>query len=141
MTFKYKVGNIIREKSGTFRQYRIDWEKKCRSKFQKRVKDYLYHFWRNHIVFEEFPVPGTRSTLDLYNATLRVAVECQGRQHNEFIPFFHGGGAAGFRGGFGAQVKRDMGKHEWCELNEITLVEIFEEDVLNYHFAEEHGLI
>ena len=39
-------------------KYRINWNKKCRSKIQFKVKQFLLPYWRNHICFEEFPVYG-----------------------------------------------------------------------------------
>ena len=33
-------------------RFRIDWEKKSRSKIQKKVKDFLKDNWENHVVYE-----------------------------------------------------------------------------------------
>jgi len=71
-------------------KYRIDWEKKSRSKFQTRIKNIVNPYWSSHIVFEEFPVVSTRLSLDIYNETLKVAIEVQGRQHTKYVKFFHG---------------------------------------------------
>ena len=62
-------------------KYLVDWDKKCRSKIQKKVKDLLYPHWVADIVFEEMPVLGTRMTLDFYNANLKMAIEVDGNQH------------------------------------------------------------
>ena len=62
-------------------KYLINWEDKSRSKFQKRVKDFLKEYWCNDIVFEEFRIVGTRLSLDFYNANKKVAVEVQGKTH------------------------------------------------------------
>ena len=46
------------------KKYLIDWDKPSRSKFQTSVKRFLYNYWKNDIVFEEFRVVGSRLTLD-----------------------------------------------------------------------------
>lgn len=48
---------------------RIKWRGKSRSKLQLTVKNFLEPYWKNHIVFEEFPVYGTRMSVDFLNAT------------------------------------------------------------------------
>ena len=70
-------------------KFLIDWDKKSRSKIQFKVKQFLKPYWQNHIVYEEFPVYGTRLKVDLLNATKKVAVEVNGRQHSSFNKFFH----------------------------------------------------
>jgi hypothetical protein len=42
------------------KNYLIDWDGSSRSKIQFNVKKFLYKYWKNHIVFEEFPVAGTK---------------------------------------------------------------------------------
>jgi len=105
----------------------INWEASSRSKRQKAVKDFLKDYWFNHVTFEEFPVVGTRLTLDFYNANKRVAVEVQGAQHTRYTKFFHGG----HKNNYLEQLKRDQMKEEFCEINEITLVEIYDSDLIN----------
>ena len=67
----------------------IDWEGKSRSKLQFKFKQFFYPYWKNHIVYEEFPVYGTMLKVDILNATKRIAVEIQGNQHESFNEFFH----------------------------------------------------
>ena len=73
MIFLTKAGKEQKIKNST--RYLIDWNKKCRSKIQKRVKDLLHGYWDADVVFEEFPVAGTRMTLDFYNANKKIAIE------------------------------------------------------------------
>ena len=61
------------------KKYLIDWHKPSRSKFLTKVKKFLFEYWQNDIVFEEFRVVGTRLTLDFYNANKKIAVEYNGR--------------------------------------------------------------
>lgn len=108
------------------KKYLINWEDKSRSKFQKKVKDFLKEYWCNDIVFEEFRIVGTRLSLDFYNANKKVAVEVQGAQHIKFVKHFHKN-----RLKYLEQLKRDQKKLDFCDLNSIKLVEIYPTDVVN----------
>ena len=70
-------------------KYRIDWDAHSKSKLQFEVKQFLKEFWLNHIVYEEFPVYGSRMRVDFLNATRKIAVEVNGAQHASFNKFFH----------------------------------------------------
>lgn len=111
-------------------KYLIDWDGLSKSKFQKSVKDFLKDYWQRQVVFEEFPVAGSRMTFDFYNANQKIAIEVQGGQHTKYVPFFHGG----YKNNYLMQLKRDNDKHDFCELNEIKLVEIYEKDKLSKSF-------
>jgi hypothetical protein len=117
-------------------KYLIDWEKPSRSILQKNAKDFLYSYWKNHAVFEEFPVAGTKMTLDFYNATKKIAVEVQGRQHHKYVPYFHGKRKMGYLN----QVKRDLDKKKYCEMNDVLLVEILEGDNLTKDLFKKLGM-
>lgn len=106
-------------------KYIIDWDKKSRSKVQFETKQFLRDFWKNQIVYEEFPVFGSRMTIDILNATKKVAIEVQGKQHTEFNKFFHGNSREKYLQG----IKRDLKKAEWLENNDFILVEINEDEV------------
>ena len=106
-------------------KYRINWNKKCRSKIQFKVKQFLLPYWRNHICFEEFPVYGTRLKVDIINFTRKIAIEVQGNQHYSFNKFFH----SNSRMKYLDSIRRDNQKIEWLELNNIKLVEILENEV------------
>ena len=70
-------------------KYLINWESKSRSKLQKKVKDFLFTVWSNSVVYEEFPVYGTKMKVDFLNATSKLAIEVNGDQHLKFNKFFH----------------------------------------------------
>ncbi|MAH50990.1 hypothetical protein CMI37_34560 [Candidatus Pacearchaeota archaeon] len=108
-------------------KYLIDWNKKSRSKLQKKVKDFLKPHWLSHIVYEEFPVYGTRLKVDILNATIKVAVEVNGPQHSSFNKFFHGNSRAKYL----ASIKRDWEKAKWLEKNGYKLIELEESDLEN----------
>lgn len=118
-------------------KYFVDWDKKTRSKFQDDVKQFLRPFWKNDVVLEEMRMIGTLCTFDLVNMTKRIVVEVQGAQHNAFNPHFHRGN----RMNFTAQIKRDLDKHAFCELNNLQLIEIYPKDKLSEQFFLELGVI
>ena len=105
-------------------KYLIKWNKKCKSKIQFKVKEFLKPYWKNHIVYEEFPVYGTRMKVDIVNATKKIAIEVQGRQHKEFNKFFHK-----TRANYLASIKRDQQKREWLEKNNFKVIEVEEEEI------------
>lgn len=137
MRFKIKRRNQIVLKYLNLKSYEIDWEAESKSKFQKRVKDLLFPYWNKHIVYEECPVAGSRMAFDFFNATKRIVVECQGKQHNDFMHYWHGDHPANFL----AQLRRDMSKQDFCELNDITFIEILEDDELSEELLEKLNLI
>ena len=113
----------------------IDWDGKSRSKFQFTVKQFLKTYWKGDVVFEELRIVGTRLSLDFYNANKKVAIEVQGQQHFKYIPFFHN-----TRGSYLKQIKRDVKKNEFCDLNKIHLVEIYPNDSLSKELFEKFGV-
>lgn len=105
-------------------KYLIKWDSKCKSILQFRVKQFLKPYWIGHVVYEEFPVYGTKLRVDILNASYKIAIEVQGAQHNEFH-YFHNGEPLNYLEG----IKRDFKKREWLELNEFTLIEINHDEV------------
>jgi len=114
------------------RRLLVKWNKDSRSIFQTDVKLFLCHYWKMDEVYEEFPLVGTKLSYDLYNDTQRIAVEVQGRQHTEFVKFFHGN-----RLKFLEQLKRDKMKEEFAAINDIKLVQIYPDDELCPKLFEE----
>lgn len=113
------------------KKYLIDWRKKTRSKFQDEVKRFLLKYWKDDVVFEELRLVETRLTFDFFNANKKIAIEVQGQQHTKFIPFFHGN-----RNKFLQQLKRDSKKYDFCEMNGIKLIEIYDVKELTKEFFE-----
>jgi len=135
MIFLTTTGRQQKIKNST--KYLIDWDKSCKSKIQKKVKDLLYPYWAADIVFEELPVVGTRMTLDFYNASRNIAVEVDGNQHYQFNKFFH----SNSRQNFLAQLQRDDKKEYFCEINQIRLARILESDNLNKSLLKQLDII
>lgn len=133
MKFKTLYGKEKSLKNAS--KYLVQWNKKTRSKFQDEVKKFLKQYWSQDIIFEELRILDTRMTFDLYNANKKIAIEVQGRQHTKYVPFFHRN-----RNQFLQQLKRDSKKLEFCEINNIKLVEIYDISELNKDFFESHKI-
>lgn len=79
----------------------------------------LAELFPQDMICEEVVVPGERFILDYLVPSMRLVVECQGRQHGVYVPYFHG-----TRQGFHRAQDRDARKRDWCELNRLTLIEV-----------------
>ena len=99
------------------------WERKVtgegRGKFQSLVGDLLAEIYPRDVICEEFPCSGDNLALDFFVPRKKIAIEVQGRQHGQFVEFFHGD-----KEGFDKQKKRDSRKEEWCRINKIRLIKI-----------------
>ena len=118
----------------------IDWDAKSRSKLQFKFKKFFYPYWKNHIVYEEFPVYGSMLKVDILNATKRIAVEIQGNQHESFNEFFHDHSRLKYL----QSIKRDVKKEKWLELNEFKFLELYESDLKNLspqYIEEKTGIL
>jgi len=128
--------NNKKKRCKNIKDYIVDWNSDSRSKFQTNVKRFIVKYWSDNVVFEEFPIVGTRLTLDFYNANKRVAIEVQGKQHTQYVEFFHQD-----RINYLHQLKRDQKKERFCEMNNIKLVTIFPNDIINTCLFESQGVI
>lgn len=105
----------------------IDWDGKSRSKLQFKFKQFFYPYWKNHIVYEEFPVYGTMLKVDILNATKKIAIEVQGNQHESFNEFFHDHSRLKYL----QSIKRDVKKEKWLQINKFKFLELYENDLKN----------
>lgn len=134
MVFKTLVGSSKRVSKA--KNYLIKWDDSSRSKMQYNCKQFLKQFWLNDIVFEEFPIAGTRLSIDFYNSNKKIAVEVQGGQHLKYTPHFHGKSKQTFL----SQVRRDNDKQEFCKINNIKLVEVYPGDELSKELFSSFGV-
>lgn len=96
-------------------------EKENQSGLHKRAKLLIKKLFPFYSLHEEVLLVGVsvKLYLDIYINSLRLAFEIQGAQHYTYNSFFYSS-AKDFR-----QAKaRDKMKKEWCELNNIDLVEL-----------------
>lgn len=117
-------------------RYKADWNGSTRSKGQTALKKFLYPYWKDKLIFEEMPLVGSKMTFDIVNITDKLIIEHQGLQHQKFVKHFHGTRVSKFLG----QIKRDMKKHEWAELNGFCLVETYSEKDFTYDFFLSKGI-
>jgi hypothetical protein len=92
------------------------------SKFHKTIFDFLREHYPQDEILQELPLPGTGLPplrLDFYLPLRHLAVEADGRQHEEFIKFFHKNKLEFLR-----SQKRDRDKEQWLTLNQLTLVRL-----------------
>lgn len=118
-------------------QYLIKWRGDSRSAAQKRVKTALHPYWYADVVFEEFPVIGTRLSIDFYNANKRIAIEVDGEQHYAMNDHFHHGCPKKFLD----QLKRDQIKEDFCLANKIRLVRLLDTETVTKELLKQHDLI
>lgn len=89
----------------------------------KRVLEKIFRkpFPKDRPNFLRNPVTGGNFNLELdcYNKDLQLAVEYSGKQHYEYIPYFHKNKEA-----FTNQKYRDYMKRTMCKDNKITLIEV-----------------
>lgn len=103
------------------------------SKLHRTVFAILKKQFPLSVIEQEFAITvvddrGIKNTLylDLFVPQFRIAIECQGRQHFERVGFFQSSNGDGFK----KQKQNDDLKKEWCEANDVTLIELrFDEDV------------
>lgn len=121
MVFRTLKGRTQKVKSAY--KYKVDWDGDSLSKVQKRVKDLLFPHWGSDYVYEEFPMAGTRLRFDFYNATRKIVIEVDGKQHFQFNRHFHNNSLSNFL----RQIDKDNSKEDFCELNGIKLYRIRED--------------
>jgi very-short-patch-repair endonuclease len=98
-----------------------------KSSLHLRAREILQSAFPTMQILEEVPIPLRRSEtlyLDFYLPLNKLCVEVHGEQHYRFVGHYHNNPM-----GFVKQKKRDKEKIEWCEINDITYVELpFDED-------------
>ena len=127
---EFKKLNSSRTERVTLDQYLIDWDRAV-SKPQKAVKDFLYPYWKHHRgVCEEFRIPGSKLRIDIINFQKNppIAIEVSPvATHRQYNAHFHRKSRLNFL----ATVNRDLDKHKWCDANDITFVEVYDDDIDN----------
>jgi hypothetical protein len=95
--------------------------KKFKSKYHLMAHDLIKTIYPLYTVYEETKLPGCKTALylDLFVPNVQLAIEIQGESHFKFIPHFHTNII-----GYAQAIARDREKREWCEINEISLIEL-----------------
>jgi hypothetical protein len=121
MTLYDIKGRLI---SKNVNKYLVEWDEPSLSKCQFAVKQFLKPFWRSSLVYEEFPVFGSKLRVDLLNGTYKIAIEVHGGQHESAKHFFHNNNPLNYLNSY----KRDVAKMDWLKANGFQLMEIYEHE-------------
>jgi hypothetical protein len=91
------------------------------SKLHKTAVSIINDMFPTINVLEEVTIPGRGNKLyiDIYIPIFNLAIEVNGRQHYNFVPYFHR-----TRFDFLKQKERDRIKREWCETNNIKILDL-----------------
>lgn len=115
------------------REYNLNLSKHIKNKLQSnksslhlKARELLSECFHGYEIYEEVKLPGSTNPknksvlfLDFFIPSLKIGVEVHGRQHFEYTPYFHKD-----KLGFLNHLYRDGLKTEWCEKNEIKLIEL-----------------
>lgn len=97
------------------------------SQLHIKTKELLEELYPNCIIKEELPIKISNRNLriDLYvDFPFCIAVECQGEQHDRFVPHFHRD-----QEGFRDYKRRDRLKDTWCYEKGIPLVYVYQHEL------------
>ena len=93
-----------------------------RSQLHLKARALLKELYPALQIIEEIPIQlkrSQRASLDFYINTIKTVIEVHGEQHYKFNTFYHSS-----RQDFINQKKRDNDLKEWCEINNMTYVEL-----------------
>ena len=96
-----------------------------KSKLHLSILDFLKLQFPGDVILQELPLPGSSVPplrLDFYLPLRKLAVEADGRQHYEFVAFFHKNLLE-----FHKSRARDKKKKNWLENNRIFLLRLPED--------------
>jgi len=103
-------------------------DKRLRSQYHLKARSLLKEIYPTCPILEEVPISIRRSEtlfLDFYIPLHSLCVEVHGEQHFKFNSFHYTSKLSFFKA-----KARDRDKKEWCDLNDITIIEFnFNEDV------------
>ena len=97
-------------------------DKRVRSEYHLRTRALLKEIFPTCQILEEVLIPvrkGRHLYLDFFLPLHNLSIEVHGEQHYKFIPFYHGSSL-----GFVNSQKRDREKVEWCNINNIEVIEL-----------------
>jgi hypothetical protein len=118
------VGLNNKEYNLSLPKYLKNKEHQNKSSFHLKARNLLFECFPSYTIYEEIKLPGSTNPknksvlfLDFFIPSLKIGIEVHGRQHFEYIPYFHKN-----KLGFYNHLYRDNLKQEWCEKNEIKLI-------------------
>lgn len=115
------------------REYNLKLSNTTRTTVSKphfRMRQLLAKLFPLEHIYEEVTLLGTRTNkrpsllfADFIIPSLKMVIEVDGGQHDEYNKFFHEDKAAYYKA-----VARDRDKSDWCDINGITLVRVKQKD-------------
>ena len=119
---------IVTGFDGREREWKLSRKSKAKkgrqSSLHKRTRLILRDLFRRDIILEEVSLPGsntvTRPSIlfaDFFIPSRNLMVEVHGRQHYEFVDFYHK-----TKSGFYKSQARDRDKISWGELNGVDII-------------------
>jgi len=93
-----------------------------KSALHLKARDIIKNCYPTLQILEEVPIPIKKSEsyfFDFYIPILKTAVEVHGEQHYKYVQFYHQNQLNFLR-----SQKRDREKKEWCDLNNIKIIEL-----------------
>ena len=118
--------NLKKKKKGPPRESKGETE--CRKVMQNIFKKSFTNSRPNYLNND---VTGQNLELDVFNSELKLAVEYNGKQHYEYVPFFHATKDAYYNQKYRDKMKRDMCKDLNIKLIEVPYT-VKIEDIENY---------
>ncbi len=94
------------------------------SEFQAKVYEKIREKYPNEIVLEEYNVCGSKLRIDFFLPRLGIAIEASPEHHVKHTKFFHGDRNSGK---FAGQIRRDITKEKFIEINGFKLIVIEDE--------------
>lgn len=104
-------------------KFKIKSKEECRSQAQYKLGQLLCQVFGRNNIFEDYPLPGTGNlSWDFWIPHRKIAIEWHGRQHFEYVKHFHQS-----KSGFRAQQNADSRKEQLANLNNVTLIILYDD--------------
>lgn len=128
-----------RKKNISIKPYLVCWDCDQGSDFSTEVLEFLYPYWRHDVVACELIVAGTKMRFDYVNLSKKIIVETDGEQHDDPDNYWN----QSDKFAYGKQMKRDLLKDRFAELNGFKMVRIKPRDLplSRKWFEEFYGII
>lgn len=93
-----------------------------RSKLHLKAREIIKELFPYDVLLEEVSLPGCGKTTlyaDFYLPLRKLMIEIDGKQHSQYVKFYHKEKINFYKG-----IGRDKKKRQWCENNGITLLSL-----------------
>jgi hypothetical protein len=101
----------------------------CKSKIQYDCGQFLKSQHKFTPILEELYIPGHDFYFDFFIPSIKLAIEIDGRQHDEYVPYFHKN-----KQNFIKAKERDDSKYELCKINDWEFIRVSSLEELKKHY-------